>query len=209
MVTFKANNVTLRNFVIDAQGNNYAIKASNGNTGGKFEHGELINVDSALIFGTGFTASHLNIHESGGDGLKIQGKGGPTIVEHCWIHHIGKNEGAHADGDQSIGVDNVVFRYNNFDLPITAPAPYKQNACFILQTKAGPVTNFTIDNTWLNGGGWSLYIPESDSIHVTNNKFGRDFRFGIMNGTPTTFTGNVWEDTGEPVDPKATKKNSK
>lgn len=42
---------------------------------------------------------------------------------------------------------------------------------------------------------------------MTNNKFGRDFRFGIMVGTPTAFTGNVWEDIGEPVDPKATTKS--
>ncbi len=209
-VTIKANNVTIRNFILDAKNGHYGIQASAGNTGGKFEHGEIINFNSAAIFGTGFTATALNIHESGGDGVKIQGKGGPTIVEKCWIHHIGKNEGAHADGNQSIGVDNVIFRYNFFDLPITAPEPYKQNACFILQDKNSPVTNFTIENNWLNGGGWCMYFPKnSETIHVKNNKFGKDFRFGIMSGRPGSFEGNTWEDTGEPVDPGTTRKNMK
>jgi hypothetical protein len=209
-VVIKANNVTLRNFILDANGGHYGIQANFGHTGGKFEHGEIINVNSAAIYGTGFTATALNIHESGADGLKIQGKGGPTVVEKSWIHHIGKNEGAHADGNQSVGVDNVIFRYNHFDLPITTPAPYKQNACFILQDKGTPVTNFTIENNWLNGGGWCMYFPQnSESIKVLNNKFGRDFRFGIMSGRPGEFTGNIWEDNGEPVDPGTTRKNMK
>lgn len=210
-VTIKANNVTIRNFILDAQGGNYGIQATNKNTGIRIEHGELINANSALIYGTGFTAVALNIHESGADGVKVQGEGGPTVVERCWIHHIGKNPGAHADGNQSIGVKGVIFRYNNFDLPITTPEPYKQNACFILQTKTGPVSDFVIDNNWLNGGGWMLYIPKenAENIHVTNNKFGRDFRFGVLNGTPTSFEGNVWEDNGQPVDPRTTKKNMK
>lgn len=205
-VTIKANNVTLRNFILDANDGHYGINASNGSTGGRFERGELINAKSALIYGTGFTATGLNIHESGGDGVKVQGEGGPTVVEKSWIHHIGKSEGAHADGNQSIGVDDVVFRYNNFDMPITAPEPYKQNALFMLQSKNGPVSNFVIDNNWLNGGGWSLYVPAGQTIHITNNKFGRDFRFGVLNGEPATFTGNVWEDDGKPVDPKTTRK---
>jgi hypothetical protein len=207
-VTVKANNVTIRNFILDAGGSHYGIQVVAGSTGAKFEHGELINANSALIIGTGFTATALNIHESGADGFKVQGPGGPTVVERCWIHHIGKNPGAHADGNQSIGVNDVTFRYNYFDLPCTAPEPYKENACFILQTKNGPVTNFTIDQNWLNGGGWSLYIPaQAESIRVTNNKFGRDFRFGIMSGRPAEFNGNVWEDNGKPVELGTTKKN--
>ena len=210
-VTINANNVTIRNFILDANGAVYGIRATNKNTGIRIEHGELLNASSALIYGNGFTAVALNIHESGADGLKVQGEGGPTVVERCWIHHIGKNPEAHADGNQSIGAADVVFRYNHFDLPITTPAPYKQNACFILQTKTGAIKNFVIDHNWLNGGGWMIYIPKEnfEDIHVTNNKFGRDFRFGVMNGRPTTFEGNVWEDNGEPVEPGTTKKNMK
>lgn len=206
-VTIEANNVVIRNFILDANGGNYGIRSTNGNTGLRFEHGELINAKSALLYGTGFIATALHIHESGSDGVKVQGKGGPTVVERCWIHHIGKNPGAHADGDQSVGVQDATFRYNNFDLPVSTPAPYKQNSCFILQTKRGPISHFVIDHNWLNGGGWTLYIPKEngDEIHVTNNKFGRDFRAGLMVGTPTSFIGNVWEDNGKPVDPKTTR----
>ena len=137
-VTIKANKVTIRNFILDAGGAHYGIQASGGNTGLRFEHGEILNANSALVYGSGFTAIALNLHESGADGMKAQGVSGPTVVERCWIHHIGKNEGAHADGNQSIGVADVTFRYNNFDLPITDPAPYKQNSCFILQLSHRP-----------------------------------------------------------------------
>ena len=54
----------------------------------------------------------------------------------------------------------------------------------------------------------SLYIPkDGENIRVTNNKFGKNFRFGIMAGTPTEFAGNVWEDNGKPVEAGTTLKN--
>lgn len=203
-----ANNVTIRNFTLDANGGFYGISALKQKTGLVFEHGEIINYKSAAIVGNGFTATALNIHESDGDGIKAQGPGGgPTLVQQCWIHHIGKALGAHADGDQTVGGHDITFRYNFMDLPYTTPAPYKENSCFILQTKTGPVTNFVIDHNWLNGGGWSIYVPkEENTVQVTNNKFGRDFHYGILDGKPSVFTGNVWEDTGAPVDPGTTRK---
>jgi hypothetical protein len=201
-INVKANNVTIRNFYLDAKDAPYGIRANFEKTGLKFEQGEIVNYSSAAVFGAGFTAIALNVHESGGDGFKVQGKGGPTLIERCWIHHIGKKEGAHADGNQTIGGSDITFRHNFFDLPHDVPAPYKSNACFILQTKTGPITNFLIDSNWLNGGGWTIYAPAKDgtNIQIINNKFGRDYRFGLIVGKDaTTFTGNVWEDTGEPL----------
>lgn len=56
------------------------------------------------------------------------------------------------------GVIGLIFRYNNFDLPITTPGPYKQNSCFILQTKTDPVTKFVIDhNCSMTAAGASTF----------------------------------------------------
>ncbi len=198
-IKIEANNVTIRNFRIDATGTSYGIQANLGYTGLWLEAGEIMNMNSAGILGTGFTALRLNIHDSGGDGLKVQSGIEPTLVAYSWIHHLGKNDGAHADGNQSRSGGNITFLYNNCDMPITDPAPYKSNACFILQTAEGPLDNFTIKNNWLNGGNYTLYCGGTD-LRIIGNQFGRDYRYGIRNdcsNEDTEWLNNVWEDTGE------------
>lgn len=201
MMRIKADNVTIRNFTIDA-GTHYGIQIAPGVKGTKIENGEIINVNSAAILGMGFHAIALNIHESGGDGIKPQGTGGPVIIERCWIHHLGKNEGAHADAIQSVGGEDMTFRHNFFDLEVDPKPPYKANANFMLQNKKGKLANLTIEQNWIDGGGWMIYVPgNSDNIRIVNNKFSREYRFGLINGLEhTTWQGNVWEDTGEPIE---------
>ncbi len=200
-VTIRANNVTLRNFRIDGGGTFYGIRANEGYTGGLFEDGEITNIRSAGILGTGFIADRLEIHESGGDGLKVQGSGGPTVVMRSWIHHLGTNDGAHADGNQSRSGQDIQFIGNHCDMPITDPAPYKSNACMFLQTAEGPLDNVEIRDNWLNGGNYTIYC-NGTNIRVIGNRFGREYRYGIRNncsGPDTRWSGNVWDDTGEAI----------
>ena len=200
-VRILADDVTLRNFTIDANGGHYGIQIVEGLKGIKIENGEITNPNSAGILGAGFHAVALNIHESGGDGIKPQGKGGPVIIERCWIHHLGKNPGAHADAIQSLGGDDMTFRHNFFDLESQPTPPYKANTPFMLQNKKGKLSNLLIENNWLKGGGWMLYVPgDAENIRVIGNRFDRDYRFGIIRGLEaTTFEGNVWDDNGEPL----------
>ncbi len=198
-IKIEANDVTIRNFRIDATGTSYGVLTNSGHSRLLLEDGEIMNMSSAAILGTGFTALRLNIHNSGGDGFKVQSGTNPTLVAYSWIHHLGTNEGAHADGNQSRSGANITFLYNNCDMPITDPSPYKSNACFMLQTAEGPLDNLTIKNNWLNGGNYTLYCAGT-RLNITGNQFGRDYRYGIRNGcsnADTTWTGNVWEDTGE------------
>lgn len=200
-IKIEADNVTIRNFRIDATGTSYGILTNSGYTGLLLEDGEIMNMSSAAILGTGFTALRLNIHDSGGDGFKVQSGTNPTLVAYSWIHHLGTNDSAHADGNQSRSGANITFLYNNCDMPITDPAPYKSNACFMLQTAEGPLDNMTIKNNWLNGGNFTLYCAGT-RLKVTGNKFGRDYRFGIRNdcdNADTLWDNNVWEDTGEVI----------
>ncbi|MCP3919068.1 MAG: hypothetical protein GY711_26290 [bacterium] len=202
----KANNVTVRNFIVDGGGgSSYGIRATDGYQGIVIEDGEVKNVVSSCIYGGGFTARRLNVHESGGDGFKTTGN---VLVEHCWIHHLGTNPGAHADGNQTRYGSNFVFRANNFDMPITVPGPYKSNAALIIQTGEGPIDNVLIEGNWVNGGNFTVYLKDKgvgygDPTNCTllNNRFGLDYRFGVLSTTgPVHIEGNVWDGTGELMD---------
>ena len=119
----KAPNVTVRNFIVDGGGGQaYGIRATQGHSGLLIEDGEIRNITSAGIYGGNFTARRLNIHDSGGDGMKATEN---VLVEECWIHHLGTNDGAHADGNQSRWGSNFIFRRNNFDMPVNVGPPYK------------------------------------------------------------------------------------
>jgi hypothetical protein len=194
-VTIEADDVVLRNFRIEAGGAWYGVKATNGNTGIVLESGEITGARSSGVFGGGFTARCLNVHEHGGDGFKTTRD---VLVESSWIHHLGTNDGAHADGNQTRGGSNITFRGNFCDMPVSDPDPYKSNACFMLQEPdSSPIDDFVIEDNWLDGGNYTVYC--AGDTHVLDNRFGRNFRYGTHNGDCAEWTGNVWADTGEPV----------
>jgi hypothetical protein len=208
-VAIDADNVTIRNFRINTT-SPYGINVANGHRGILLEDGEIYGMTSAGILGVGFTARRLHIHDGGGDGLKVQGTGGPTLVEACFIEKLGTAEGAHADGNQTRGGSNITFRYNNIYMPNPGTPsypgePYKSNATFFLQLG---VSNFVIEHNWLTGGNYTIYcITDNQGVFVRNNIFGRgngglsegkeDRR--IRTGDCEQWSGNRWEDTGGPI----------
>ncbi len=208
-VNIEANNVTLRNFIIDAGGQPYGVRATADKHGIVIEDGELINVASAHVYGGGYEARRLNMHESGGDGFKTTHD---VVIEACWVHHLGTAPGAHSDCNQTRRGSNFIFRGNFFDLPIDIGAPYKQNACWIIQTGEGPIDNVLIEDNWINGGNFSVYFenklppPGSNrpdygdptNCRMNNNRFGRDYRYGVLRATSyVSMSGNRWDDNGE------------
>jgi hypothetical protein len=206
-----ADNVTIRNFRVNAAGEYYGIKVLDGHRGVLLEDGEIHGMTSAGVLGVGYTARRLYIHDSSGDGLKAEGDAtGPTVVEYCFIEKLGSGEEAHADGNQTRGGANITFRYNNIFLPAPGTPkypgpPYKSNAAFMLELG---ISNFTIEHNWLNGGNYTIYCGTDDGgVSVRNNTFGRDNgglsdgKEGsrLVSGTCDEWSGNVWEDTGEPT----------
>ncbi|MDB4278391.1 right-handed parallel beta-helix repeat-containing protein [Deltaproteobacteria bacterium] len=203
-VTIDADDVILRNFRINTS-SSYGIKIVAGHSGIVIEDGEIYNMMSAGILGAGFTARRLHIHDSGGDGIKAGGGGGPTLVEHCFIEKLGKKADAHADGNQTRGGSNITFRYNNIYMPAPGTpnypgAPYKANAAAM---HCCGLSNVVYEHNWLNGGGYTIYCQTSGEnvpgIHVRNNRFGRDFKHGVKSGTCDEWSGNVWDDNGGPI----------
>jgi hypothetical protein len=204
-IKIQADNVTLRNFKIDGNGALYGLYVNFGKTGIVIEDGEITDAKSAAVIGGGFTARRLNIHDIGGDAFKTTGD---VTVEHSWFHHLGTTPGQHADGNQTRQGSHFVFRYNNCDMPITVPDPYKSNACFQIETAEGAIDDVLIEHNWLNGGNYTIQIRDSGNgaptnVRILNNRFGRDYRYGLIkvNGGPHTISGNVWDDTGLPIDP--------
>ena len=204
MVTIDADNVTLRNFRLNAT-SSYGIKIQGGHSGIVIEDGEIIRATSTAILGVGYTGRRLYIHDIGGDGLKIQYRGAPTVIEYSFIERLGGNPGAHADGIQSDGpVHDVTIRYNNIWMPYPGTPPYPgspwtSNAALI--TTPG-VSNYVLEHNWLTGGNYTIYCEPG--ISVRNNRFGRYNRRwadgrpqdAIRTGTCGEWSGNRWEDTG-------------
>ena len=202
-VNVAANNITFRNFRANAGGAPFAFRMDYGKHGILFEDGEIFGMDSAALYGGGFTARRLNLHDSGHDAIKSMSN---VVVENCWIHSLGLIDDAHADGNQTRNGSNLIFRYNNFDMPIDDGGPYKSNACLINMTAVGPIDNYLMEGNWLNGGNYTVYFDAKDygnptNVRVINNRFGRDYRYGPWraDGDPWV-EGNIWDDTEELMD---------
>ncbi len=110
----------------------------------------------------------------------------------------------HFDGFQSDGGNNITLRHN------TLRNPCDQTSNILLSSNTSHISNVTIDNNLLAGGGYSLYCAgmkvrsSVDHIVAVNNRFARTYfpRGGYWGPTAyceyaDTLTGNVWDDTGQ------------
>ncbi len=203
-LTVKADGITIRNCRITG-GSPYCITIDAAVTGLLIEDCELDGggVSSSALLGGGFTARRCDVHHTMGDGFK------PTsdlVVEDCWIHHLGMGVGSHADGMQMAKGGRVIFRRNNFDMPIDVDGFHSNSACFIM-TDTGPIDDVLIEGNRFDGGNYTIYLVDKlkgfgppTNVRVIGNTFGPDYRYGTshMDGTPV-WTGNVFEATGAPV----------
>lgn len=211
-IWIEADNVVLRDFVIhgdgiydpiEETGNFYGIKMSGG-TNATFEYGEIRRVLSAGILGSGFTARHLYIHDTGGDGIKVS-DGNRTLIEACFIEKLGMRDGAHADAVQMrSGGSDAIFRYNHFSIPGEASShypgsPYKANTTFMM-TDTERYTDILVEYNWLYGGGFTVYgVP---GMSLRGNRFGDEayYHYGVLTGEVDLWEENVWDETGEIID---------
>jgi hypothetical protein len=206
-INVQANNVTIRNFRINANGAGHAINYAGGKRGLVVEDGEVSNFGEAAIGlnYTNYTARRLNVHHSQRDGFKAEGN---VLIENNWVHYLGMLKGAHADGVQSSKGSGLTVRGNNFDLPWDIGV--ESTSAFMIKSDFGPIDNVLIENNWLNGGQYTIYVmagsfggqsyPAPTNVRILNNKFGRDFHYGLYYpGAATVRQGNVWEDTGAPA----------
>lgn len=207
-VTVKVNNLTIRNFEVNggAYGVYNDVFTGNPSVGLVLEDGEFMLQGSSGIAVSNCTVRRCYFHNQVADGVKIWSN---NVIEDCYFTDMGNgtNPTAHADGIQQVAGNNNIIRRNNFEMPYQSS--FLNSICIIIQTNDSPINNITIDSNWINGGGYSLHVNDKGNgngyptnVAVTNNRFGRDYQFGpirFSGGTPETATGNVWDDTGEPI----------
>jgi hypothetical protein len=83
--------------------------------------------------------------------------------------------------------------------------PDQQTSCVLIGADLDSISNVVVEGNYLNGGNYTVYAGadrgnSATGIKIINNRFGRDFVFGpkSVDGN-ITWSGNVWADTGAPV----------
>lgn len=131
------------------------------------------------------------------------------LIEGNYIHDMGFLEGDHTNGTTAGGGDDNQLTIRNN----TIFNQLGQTDAISLFQDFGNQTNTLIDNNLVAGGGYCMYgggnTQLSTNIKVTNNHFSRIFYpncgyYGPMaawqsNGPGNVATGNIWDDTGQPV----------
>lgn len=215
-VTVTGANITFSNCLFrgrDPQGANHALFDTEGSTGTitvqDSEFSPAVpapTVDDMAARNT--TLYRVNVH-GGVDGMKAQSN---TLVQDSYFHDMtwfpsDPNQGGgatHNDAVQTFDNEtNITLRHNNLDMSTT------QNANAAWQSSG---FNSRAENNWIDGGGCSINFAAQplnggtlQPMYVVNNRFGRHQFFTgcvvlISNKTVLTqYTGNVWDDTGQPV----------
>ncbi len=204
-IIIAADNVTVRNTLIEGGGGLYPIQVEGGTSGALIEHVEIDNLGDTgigiLMSGSG-TIRYADIH-SAEDGIRIQSD--DVTVEYSYIHDLQRQPGGHHDTIQIRNGDNVTLRGNNLQAYVAATDD-PMNAALQIGSLLGSdrISNLLVVGNLMNGGNFTINAGgrgEVDSARYSRNQFGRDFRYGVVGNLEEGDweSTNVWFDTGEPV----------
>jgi len=152
--------------------------------------------------GTGITVRRVEVFGlAGEDGIHVSSsrrRVQDVLIEGCWIHSPQVLPGSHYDGIQVRGVDRLTLRGNTFDL---GPWIDRFNAAVFLEDANGGNDDVLVEDNWINGGGFAVYVFGTN-VRLVDNRFGPDARWGLLypDSVPFTASGNVWADDGSPAD---------
>lgn len=205
-VTIAADDVTIRNSIVEVATDGYPIKVDKGVTGALIENVEVDNLNSTgigIFFKGAGTVRGANIH-SAEDGIRIEAD--DVTVEGTLIHDLHRMKGGHHDSLQIRKGDDITLRGNNFQA-YRADTKDPMNAAIQIGSLLGddPISNLVVEDNLFNGGNYTINGGSGgavDSASYSGNHFGRDFRYGAvgnMNDASKWDDTNVWHDTGEPV----------
>jgi hypothetical protein len=209
----KAPNVTIRNVKLIMTDSGYGIRSfgwQNNVAGLQIDHVEIdLNgfTDAKGIAFDGYTASNVWFHN--GLDCAHQGNNVTIVNSFCDLPKLPRGSTSHADGFQSDGGHNLVFRHN------TIRNPNDQTSAILMSTNTSPITNVVIDDNLMSGGGYTVYCgtdeggPSLGTTVYTNNIISKEFfpKGGYWGPTikcdqVTTSGGNTWDGTRQfPVGP--------
>lgn len=168
--------------------------------------GEGPDATSSIAF-ENYTARRVNMHGAS-DGAKV---GVNVVLEDNWIHDLWLAPGDHGDGIQTTGSDNVVIRNNYVDIADRGSSHGEDpNSVIQAGIENNPNSRWLIEGNWFIGGNWTVHWDSGRGTGniMRNNRFGRGTdvkgrRYPLYGPIAWlgqgTFSGNVWDDTGDPI----------
>ncbi|WP_141937364.1 Ig-like domain-containing protein [Bradyrhizobium sp. UNPA324] len=191
-VYIDAANVTIENCKITAA--SFAVvQIAQGVTGAVVQNCEINGVGSNNDGSNGISGQGTfignNIYNVE-NGINVQGS---SIIKDNYIHDLNASGAPHYDGIQiDGGVSNVTISHN------TVINDYSQTSAVMVDNYFGPISNVSVDNNLLVGGGFTVYSDAQfnggsiTGVSFTNNHMGSGY-WGVtdFNLNSPTYTGNV------------------
>jgi len=205
-LTIAADDVTVRNSLVETDTRLYPILVESGVTGALIEDVEVDNRNSrglGIYLKGEATVRRADIH-SAEDGIRIESDN--VTVEDSYIHHLHRAPGGHHDAVQIRRGDNITLRGNNLQA-YRPDTDDPMNAAIQVGSLSGnrPIRNLLVEGNLLNGGNFTINgggRGEIASARFIDNRFGRDYRFDVVSnlqGNTVWAATNVWHDNGKPV----------
>lgn len=198
-VEVQADNVMFRNCkFIGPTGREGLVRVQSGKVNCRFEDCEVDGNGAGVGLAYGdYTAVRCHIHDCE-DGAKL---GDNTTLEACLIDQLFHVEGAHNDGAQSSGGNNIVVK------GCSIINVHSQTSCLLVGADLGNIDNVLIEGNWLESHanfvltvgadpGWSL-----TNCVIKDNMIAPTFTTGINNFSEDqeiSFFDNVFFD-GTPI----------
>ena len=125
-----------------------------------------------------------------------------SVVQDNYIHDLAAPGSPHYDGLQMDGgLSNIVVRHNTVDL-----SEHGQTSAVMIDNYFGSISNITVDNNRLLGGGYTVYADgrfnsnKITGVSFTNNRLGKGgYGYALISPFPVTWSGNVDDRTGNTV----------
>jgi hypothetical protein len=219
VVNIDADNVTIRRSKIVYPHVNCnrvceVVSVKRGHTGFLVEDTE-VDGNGGLCYmsiqlGVRGTALRNNLHGCG-DGVR---SGDGALVKDNWMHDFGQGvfdgdpyaDSPHNDGYQGISTSHVRVEHNTIILP-----PYNTpnshtgvDGAVLFGDEFGPITDIHFNHNLVDTSSYSIrfgYSCTPSTCEAIGNRIGRSYKMygAFYPGVSFTRSGNVWDDTGAPV----------
>lgn len=235
-VQINANNLDVHDFAVEWDGTGTGtllLEALNGVTGCTVHHflldGKMGNVSYGLggtSFSTGWTVEYGEIRQMGGDAVRTFKSSTyrylychsfrPWVTARDGVYDINGSQSLypHTDAIQTLRSGNTV-QYCWFE---NTSAQNATSACIVKPDADEAITSFTLDSSYLDGGGVVFYVDNANSdaddpgangqptgLVFSNLRIGRNFRDTVWRhsevpSTSFTKTNIVYDDTDRAVE---------
>ena len=204
-LVIKADNVTIKNSLLQAGGCFFNVLSDDGSTGLTLTDVEIDGQNNktgdSAVSGGGYTCLRCDVHGTI-DGFKA---GTDVTIKDSWIHDLAMTADSHNDGIQSLGTTKLAITGNTIVL-----ADGATSAVILSTGSASDMRNITISGNLLGGGAFTVYggyaagtdtKSKISNIAITDNRFSTKIHptsgaFGPLTSTdaPVSVSGNTWAD---------------